>query len=500
MAADGQRRTTRRDRFLQAYHLIMMEIRARSVHLKDGPGPTVMIVMGTILAVLSDAPSAAGAAPAALTESTPGAGGPAGLPVDYRLANGLRIILAPDDLGPGLTVAVAYGAGQAHDPPGYRGLAHLVEHLSFRGSRHLGPLGGISLIEELGGGFSGVTESERTVFLASVPTRELPAALWIESERMAFAAGAVDEKTVELEKRIVANERAEYRHSPSQAFFWHQLRILYPEGHPFRPTDDEDGDGGAIGLAGARWFFQSAYRPDNAVLVVAGSFPLEAARGLVDRYFRDIRNPTLPRRQVEAPPPRLCGVHRLRVSHPFELPIMAAVWVVPVRPSVREQAALEAVAKLLESRLAGELVKRRPRAGAVAVGVSRFETHALLSADIELLTGADWGDVEAAVRQEAARLATHPPDQRELRRVRSQLLTLAVEALEDRTQVARALATNEGGDADGRRNAIDGLDAGTIGRAAAALLSPDRMLVAHWEPHRGAPLQGYLIAEENPCP
>src|SRR5882724_5011632 len=124
----------------------------------------------------------------------------------FQLANGLTVVLAPSAHTVGVNVVVRYEVGQAHDPVGYAGLAHLLEHVSFRGSSHLRPLQAVSILGELGAGYNATTSLEDTEFYTELPSAGLETVLWLESERMGFALGGIDAAGLEVEQRIVVNE------------------------------------------------------------------------------------------------------------------------------------------------------------------------------------------------------------------------------------------------------------------------------------------------------
>ena len=105
-------------------------------------------------------------------------------PAAYRLANGLSVVLRPDPTRSDVEVSLRYAVGSADDPPGYAGLAHLVEHLTFRGSRHLRPLEAYSALEKVGASsISGRTGLAETVYSCVVPSNQLETALWVRSSR-----------------------------------------------------------------------------------------------------------------------------------------------------------------------------------------------------------------------------------------------------------------------------------------------------------------------------
>ena len=215
---------------------------------------------------------------------------------DFRLANGLRVLLAPDHQVPTVAIAVAYGAGSGDEQPGQVGLAHFVEHMMFEGSRNLGPDEYMRMIHEAGGEGDGESFPDRTVFFAEVPSGALERVLWAEADRM--SAPIFDEPGFEgVSMRI----RAELMRQTSE---------------PYRPAEqhlEELARGFAYGhaptlanlhgivLDEVHAFWTQHYGPGNAVLAIAGEFDPKTARAWVEKYFRPIPARSVTAAAVAAP-------------------------------------------------------------------------------------------------------------------------------------------------------------------------------------------------------
>jgi zinc protease len=418
-------------------------------------------------------------------------------PEAYRLANGLRVVLAPDSVVAGVRVVVSYDVGAAYDPASYRGLAHLVEHLTFRGSRHVKPLQGTALLDELGASWNAYTALEKTKYLTAAPTRALETIFWIESERMGFALDGIDESALQLEQAIVANELGQRARSLARIVDGEERRALYGAAHPFTPARNESEDVQAVELSGLRWFFQSTYRPDNATLVVVGSFESAAARRWIEQYFGPLKNPRLPRRVVRRPAPVLCGVRHVDIGHPFLFGRqMVFSWPLPAQPSPVERARLGAMAELLEVRLRDGLVRHAFKAAEVSVGLSDYESHGLLSVALRVQEGADWKFIEAAVRDEAERLSSSPLDEAELRTLRINASSRYVFTRTHGMEWALALANGQQLQAE--RAALGTLDGPSVMATARLLNGPH--LVLRVEPSRRAYRGAIVLADEGGCP
>jgi len=207
-----------------------------------------------------------------------------------QLDNGLTVVVEEDRRRPRVGIAVDYGVGTVDDPEGFEGLAHLVEHLMFQGSRHL-PEDRIFRELELAGAtdVNASTTRHRTVYFAEVPRRGLERVLWLESDRMAFVLDHLNRETLANQQRVV---RAEWRQkvgaSPVGTLSGRLLSALFPQGHPYRRQPHGEPDGRAE-LDQVRWFIQRHYRPENAIVSLVGDVGLAEGQEMVARWFGDVR-------------------------------------------------------------------------------------------------------------------------------------------------------------------------------------------------------------------
>jgi zinc protease len=218
----------------------------------------------------------------------------------YRLNNGLRVILSENDTLPLVSVVVAYGAGSIWEQRGQIGLAYLVENLMFQGSENVGPLQHLSFIQKIGGELNANTTLDKALYYQTLPSNQLALALWLESDRMkslAFTPLSIEktkEDLLEAYRRRLATEPYLESYSVFDTF-------LYPDfsyGHPLIGTGED-----LKNLTGAdvRAFSAGYYVPNNAVLSIVGNIQIARTKELVSRYFDSIPpgnpvpTPSLPR-------------------------------------------------------------------------------------------------------------------------------------------------------------------------------------------------------------
>ena len=215
----------------------------------------------------------------------------------YWLDNGLEVILVRDTSAPTVAVDTWYRVGGANDPASKSGFAHLFEHMMFEGSPHIANNEMDQLLERVGGSSNAYTSSDVTGYYQTVPSHQLPLALWIEADRM----GGLDvtQENLDNQRAIVIEElQLRYDNSP----YGQAVRALLTV--PFSYTPYQRHTGGSIEdvnnatLEDLINFHRTYYVPNNATLVVAGDIDVDTTRSLIEELFEPIPRgddpPTLP--------------------------------------------------------------------------------------------------------------------------------------------------------------------------------------------------------------
>src|SRR6188472_1652437 len=209
----------------------------------------------------------------------------------FRLANGLTVILHQDKSVPIVATNVWYHVGSANEHTGRTGFAHLFEHLMFEGSKHVKEGQFDNLLEGAGGNNNGSTTNDRTNYVIDVPKNALDLALFLESDRMAYLIDAMSPKTVDAQRDVVKNERRQsYENAPYGMASIEIAQMLYPQGHPYRwPTIGYMEDRSAASYQDVVDFFKTYYQPGNASLVVAGDIDVARTKASVEKWFADVK-------------------------------------------------------------------------------------------------------------------------------------------------------------------------------------------------------------------
>ena len=202
------------------------------------------------------------------------------------LNNGLRVIIHQDTSTPMVAVNVLYDVGSRDEDPDKTGFAHLFEHLMFGGSKNIPDFD--TPIQLAGGENNAFTNADMTNFYNIIPAANIETCLWLESDRMLQLE--FSKKSLKTQKKVVIEEFNETCLNQPYGDLWHRISNLSYKSHPYRwPT---------IGLIpehiknanmkDVKSFFRKFYRPDNAILVIAGNLDYELGFQLAEKWFGDI--------------------------------------------------------------------------------------------------------------------------------------------------------------------------------------------------------------------
>ncbi|QNA99240.1 pitrilysin family protein [Massilia sp. Se16.2.3] len=208
---------------------------------------------------------------------------------EYRLANGLKVLLFPDNSRPTVTVNVTYLVGSRHENYGETGMAHLLEHLLFKGAKKNPDI--TRQFADRGMDFNGTTSLDRTnyyeVFQAA--PGNLDWALQMEADRM--TGSFIAQKDLDSEMTVVRNEFESGENSPTGVLAKRMQSVAYDWHSYGRSTIGNRSDIENVRIANLQAFYRTYYQPDNAVLLVAGKFEPNATLAKINRLFGAIPKP-----------------------------------------------------------------------------------------------------------------------------------------------------------------------------------------------------------------
>jgi zinc protease len=352
----------------------------------------------------------------------------------FKLPNGLHVILSEDHTAPLVGVEVLYDVGSKDEKPGRTGFAHLFEHLMFQGTVNLPKGESDRLIEAAGGSSNGSTSTDRTQYWEQVPANALEQMLFIQAERMGFLLPTLDQAKLDNQREVVRNERREnYEMKPYGTAWKVLLENLWNPEFPYHwQTIGSHEDLQAASLLDVREFFQRWYGPGNASLAVVGDIDPVKTRALVEKYFGGIPRADPPSRATPLPVP-LSGEKRVSIEDQVQLPRLYLAWQTP-REYADGDAALEVLGDVLatgkSSRLTRRLVMEERIAQSVMAG---NQSQALAGMFMVVATpkpGVKIAQIQKVVDEEIARIARDGPTTEELQRAKNRIESQVIFGLE----------------------------------------------------------------------
>ncbi len=209
---------------------------------------------------------------------------------DYRLDNGLRVLLVENHSVPVVTVNMWYNVGSRNERNGRSGFAHLFEHMMFQGSANVDKGEHMQLVSRAGGSMNGTTNEGRTNYFETLPSNRLNLGLWLEADRMQSLA--ITDDNFENQRETVKEERRlSVDNQPYAPAFVEGITLLYDSTDCFGYAHSVIGsmdDLNAAEVADVQAFFNLYYAPNNATLTLVGDFDPPEAKRLIEQYFGHI--------------------------------------------------------------------------------------------------------------------------------------------------------------------------------------------------------------------
>jgi len=321
----------------------------------------------------------------------------------YKLDNGLTIILHEDHAAPVTAVSVMYHVGSKDEKPKRTGFAHLFEHMMFQGSEHVGNHEHFSLLQEVGANINGFTTSDGTTYFEVLPSNFVELGLYLESDRMGFLIPAMMQVKLDNQRDVVKNERRQnYDNRPYGTADEKIAKAIYPPTHPYSwPVIGYMEDLSAAALGDIQDFFRTYYAPNNACLVVAGDFKPVELKPQIKKYFASIpRGKDFER--PKAVPVFLDKQQRMAFEDKVQLPRLFLTWHSPEN-NTREDAVLRVLDRILSSgknsRLYKSLVYDKQIAQSVNASQSGSEIAGTFQIQVTAKPGHNLIEMEDAVNQ-----------------------------------------------------------------------------------------------------
>ncbi|HEV3030963.1 MAG TPA: pitrilysin family protein [Polyangia bacterium] len=362
----------------------------------------------------------------------------------WTLANGLQVLFLADHKAPIATVQVFYHVGSKDEHVGIRGVAHMFEHMMFKGSEHVPPEQHARLLKDVGGQTNAFTTEDLTAYHDTVPPSYVGFAMQLEAERMRHLK--LFPETIDSERKVVEEEkRLRIDNNPIGKAI-ERFRLLAYTKHPYAWT--------AIGTIedlekvrpeDCQKFYDAYYQPNNATLIVVGDVGEAEARKLAEQHFGPVpRGPAPPRTKVEEPAQTALRKDTLTLE--VQVPVVVGGYHVP-RAADPDVPALEVLASALSagesSRLHQRLVRQDRLAIAAGGLIEPMEDAGLFITYAAYLPASDPGKVQRALLEEVARVRERAISPVELDKAKNQLAAAFIFGLQTVDGVATDLGQHQ---------------------------------------------------------
>ncbi len=424
----------------------------------------------------------------------------AGGVTEYRhRGNGLTVLLLPEAAAPVVAFQVTYRVGSRNEGAGLTGATHLLEHLMFKGTERFNRDLGTSVFQTLqavGGQINATTWYDRTNYYALLPSEHLALAVEIEADRMRGAR--VRDEDLASERTVVLNELDQGENQPLRKLL-HAVYATAFHAHPYgHPVIGWRGDVEAVTAAGLRHFYDTYYWPQNATAAVVGAFEPAEALALVDAHFGaiasgpdadpDAPTPLVHRADAVTPEPPQRGERRVTVRQAGELGSVLLAYKAPAGLDA-DADALDVLVQTLASGKSARLYRRlvdTGRATGTWAFFPRLRDPGLFAVYASLAPDVPHAEVEAALKEALAEVATGGITDAELERARRQVVADEAFGRDGPyaavAQLNEAVAVGDWALFAEQRARIEAVTAEAVQAAAARLVSDDRLTVGWYVP------------------
>ena len=359
---------------------------------------------------------------------------------EYRLANGLQVLLFPDNSKPTVTVNVTYLVGSRHEGYGEAGMAHLLEHMMFKGTAKRAEV--VPEIRSHASGFNGTTSWDRTNYFETMTATDenLHWALDMEADRMVNSR--VSRKDLDSEMTVVRNEFENGENSPANVLRQRVMSTAYLWHGYGRSTIGARSDIENVPIERLQAFYRNYYEPDNAILVLTGKYDQAKALGWVQETFGAIPKPSRKLIPTYTEEPVQDGEREITLRRVGDTQVVMAAYHIPAA-SHPDFAALEVLAAVLGDNPSGRLYKALvDTKKAVGANANAFELHdpGLLMAMATLRKEQSLDDVQKTMLEVIDGVVKEQPSKEEVDRQRTRLLKNIELTLNDSSRVGLILS------------------------------------------------------------
>jgi len=349
-------------------------------------------------------------------------------PYETTLKNGLRVIVKEDRRAPTAAQMVWYRIGSMDEVDGASGVAHVLEHMMFKGTPTVGAGEFNKRVAAAGGRDNAFTSRDYTAYFQQVPNEKLPEMMQLEADRMRHLNVAPEEFAQEI--KVVMEERRMRTDDNPQSKLFEQMNAVAFQAHPYRrPIIGWMNDLENMNAADAKAWYDTWYVPNNAYVVITGDVDHKEVFALAEKYYGPLEGRALPSRKPQTEPAQ-DGTRRVNVKAPAELPVLIMGYKAPVLRDADKDSdpyALTMLAAILDGHDAARFNKKLVREDKVALAVGiDYDSTARGPGMIYLhgspSEGRTIAELEAALRAEISRIQQEGVSEKELKRAKAQLV------------------------------------------------------------------------------
>jgi zinc protease len=342
---------------------------------------------------------------------------------EHTLPNGMRVLTLEDHSAPLVTVQVWVDVGSGKDPGGMSGLAHLIEHMMFKGTARMGAEEFSEIIQRYGGSENAGTGRDFTSYFAYVPSSRAEVAVSLWADIMAGAAFDPDEFL--SERDVVLEELRLGLNDPYEAVFDEVTSLSY-SAHPYgTPVIGWISDVSKVSRDMAYEHYKRYYVPGNMTVVIVGDITGNRALELASEYFGKMKKAPVPP-EIPTEEPEQTGERRVKVKREALLPMVTAVWHIPGVEDP-DLLVLQVIAQILgggeSSRLHKELVYEKQMCSSINAWAYSLLDPGLFYITGMMSSGHTTEEAEGAVYEILERLKTEPVEKRELEKAVNQYVS-----------------------------------------------------------------------------
>jgi zinc protease len=359
---------------------------------------------------------------------------------EYQFENGLRALLFPDNSQSKVTVNLTVLVGSRHEGYGETGMAHLLEHLVFKGTpKHPNVP---KALQDHGASFNGSTSVDRVNYFETLAASDenVEFAIALEADRLMNSF--IRKSDLDSEMTVVRNEFERGENSPSGVLNKRIEAAAYEWHNYGKSTIGNRSDIERVPIENLQAFYKKYYQPDNVMLIVAGKFDEAKALALITKHFGSIPRPTRKLDKTWTEEPAQDGERLVTLRRVGDVSAVGVAYHIPAG-SHEENASLQVLANILSTRPSGRLYKalvETKKASSASAFAGREHDPGLFSLDAEVPRDNSLEEVRDTLITTAEEIGAKGVTDEEVNRARQQILKARDRAATDTAQIGRALS------------------------------------------------------------